>query len=267
LIQSRQQKRENQLQVASQGCRKITQYFTILNEMDLILQENLELKRRLAKTMSIVVPEKHLTSNYKMLNVLLDCAEENAGKQPGGKRYKVVMKEFAFLVFSVGGLALYEIFCYKDNLPFPSVSTVRRKIYSNEKFAEGVFRIKELKDFLVLHDCPFIVHLSEDATAVTGRIQYDSARNQIVGFALPLDSNGRPIVGSYPATSASLIAEYFKQKSTSRYAYCIMATPLKDGAPSFCLVFFGTDNKFTAADVKSRLAWTTGALEKEGKVL
>lgn len=234
--------------------------------MELILKENLELKARLAKQMAIIVSEKYLTSEYKMLNVLLDCAQQNAGKMPGGRRFKEVMKEFAFLVFSLGGLALYEIFSYKDNFPFPSVSTVRRKIYANEKFAEGLYRIKQLKDFLVLHDCPFIVALSEDATAVTGRIQFDSARNQIVGFTLPLDSNGVPIVGRYPATSASLIAEYFKQKSTSRYAYCVMAAPLKEGAPSFCLVFYGTDNKFTAAEVTSRLAWTKGALEKEGKV-
>jgi hypothetical protein len=266
LTQSRQQKIKCKLEVASQECCKITDFFKVLNKMKLLLQENLELKTRLANNLSKIVSEEHLTSEYKMLNVILDCAMQNAGKKPGGRRYGEVMKEFSYLVFSLGGLALYEILCHKDNFPFPSVTTIRRKIYSNEKVAEGVYRIKQLKDFLVLHDCPLIVHLSEDATAVTGRIQYDSARNQIVGFALPVDSNGLPIVGSYPATSASVIAEYFKQKSTSRYAYCVMAAPLKEGAPSFCLLFYGTDNRFTAADVKSRLAWTKGALETEGKV-
>jgi len=30
----------------------------------------------------------------------------------------------------------------------------------------------------------------------------------------------------------------------SKYAYVYMATPLQQNAPSFCLVCFGTDNKF-----------------------
>ena len=265
MTQSRLQKRKSKLEVAGQECNKITNYFKILNEMEILLKENLEVKARLANNMSKISHEP-MTSEYKMLNVLLECAQENAGKEPGGRRFKEVMKEFAFLVFSLGRLALYEILCFADNLPFPSVTTIRRKIYSTEKFAEGVYRIKQLKEFLILHNCPLLVHLEEDGTAVTGRIQYDSARNQIVGFTLPYDSNGLPIAGSYPATSAAVIAEYFKLKPTSRYAYCIMAAPLKEGAPAFCLLFYGTDNKFTAEDVKSRFAWTKEALKKEDTV-
>jgi len=236
--------------------------------MALILKENLELKQRLADKMKTIisVSDESICTEYGMLNVILDCAKQNAGKKPQGWRFTEIMKEFAFLVFSLGGLALYEIFCHKKNFPFPSTNTIRRKIYSNEKFAEGTFRIKQLKDFLILHDCPLIVHLSEDATAVTGRIQYDSVRNQIVGFPLPYDSNGIPIAGSYPATSASVIAGYFKQRYGSRYAYCIMVSPLEKEAPSFCLAFYGTDNKFTTEDVKIRIAWTKEALKQEGMV-
>jgi len=225
----------------------------------------MELKERLAASMTKTFQMDSQPTEFTMLNLLLECAKSNAGKKPGGWRFKEVIKELAFLVYSLGGLALYEILCYKQNFPFPSITTIRRKIYCNDKFVEGVFRIKQLKDFLILHGCPLTIHLCEDATAVTGRIQYDSASNQIVGPTLPLDSNGLPIVGSFPATTASKIADYFEKYDTSRYAYCIMAVPLKEGAPPFCLCLFGTNNKFKASDVKSRLEWTKDALLKEGK--
>ncbi|XP_034235749.1 uncharacterized protein LOC117642048 [Thrips palmi] len=232
--------------------------------MEIILKENIELKEKLAAQMSNVLKMDSPPTEFGMLNLLLECAKSNAGKKPGGWRFHEVVKELAFLIYSLGGLALYEVLCYKQNFPFPSITTIRRKIYCNDKFVEGVFRIKQLKQFLILHECPLTVHLCEDATVVTGRIQYDSASNQIVGPTLPLDSNGLPIIGSFPATSASKIAEYFEKYDTSRYAYCIMAVPLKQGAPSFCLSLYGTNNKFKASDVKSRLAWTQEALHKEG---
>lgn len=62
-------------------------------------------------------------------------------------------------------------------------------IYCNDKFIEGEFRIKQLKDFLILHNLPLVVFLGEDATKVTGRIQYHSRSNQGVGFTLPFDKD------------------------------------------------------------------------------
>lgn len=233
--------------------------------MEVLLKENQDLKKKLVGAMKNVTLTE-TTTEFSILNLLMECAKNNAGKKPGGRRYNDVIKELGFLIFSLGGLALYEILCHQENFPFPSVTTIRRKIYSNDKFVEGEYRIKQCKEFLISHDCPLEIFLCEDATCVTGRIQYDSTSNQIVGFTLPLDRNGIPKVGYFPATTANQIAEYFKTHSASRYAYCIIAVPLKEGTPSFCLAFFGTDNKFNTSQVQSRLAWTREALAKEGKV-
>jgi len=264
IVQTRHEKTQRNLRSAAEGNQKITTYFPILNKMEIILKENADLKIRLAASMCRVAKLDAQPSEFKILNILLECAKSNAGKKPGGKRYFAVIKELAFLIYSLGGLALYEMFASDDNFPFPSITTIRRVIYCNDKFVEGVFRIKQLKDFLFLHECPLVIHLCEDATAVTGRIQYDSSTNQLVGPTLPLDANGLPKVVSFPATSAKRMAEYFENHDTSRYAYCIMAVPLKEAAPTFCLCLFGTNNKFKTADVQHRLAWTKETLQKEG---
>ncbi|KAE8747043.1 hypothetical protein FOCC_FOCC006298 [Frankliniella occidentalis] len=232
--------------------------------MEIMLKENQKLKEKLAAAFKNISPPEATATEFSIVNLLLECAKENAGRKVGGWRYRDVMKELGFLIFSLGGVALYEILCHKKNFPFPSITTIRRKIYSNDKFVEGEYRIKQCKEFLLRNDCPLEIFLCEDATCITGRIQYDSTSNQVVGFTLPLNHNGIPKVKNFPATSANQIAEYFRTQSSSRYAYCIMAVPLKEGAPPFCLGFFGTDNKFKASHVQSRLVWTKEALEKEG---
>lgn len=59
-----------------------------------------------------------------------------------------------------------------------------------------------------------LVWISEDATRITGRVQYDSLSNELIGFVLPLSSNGMPVRGIYKARSAREIEEHFKGNST-----------------------------------------------------
>lgn len=58
---------------------------------------------------------------------------------------------------------------------------------------EGELRCKELAKFLDDHKSKKIVWLSEDATAITPTIKYDSKTNQLVGILLPKNKNGCPI--------------------------------------------------------------------------
>lgn len=236
-----------------------------MNQLELALKENEELKQKLFFHMQSSTSNEKPATVHTILNLLLDCAIKNAGKKPGGRRFDVVIKELGFLFYSLGGLALYEIFSCSDNFPLPSVSTIRRMIYSHECFTEGVFRISQLKDFLIQHKFPLKVFLCEDATRATGKITYHSKSNQVKGFTLPLDSKlGIPKTGHFPATSASQIAEYFSQYPTSNNAYVIVAVPLQNNAPNFTLVMFGTNNKFNALDVLHRFEWTKIALENAG---
>lgn len=197
-----------------------------------------------------------------MMQLILDSFKSNAGKKPNGREYKVVMKDLGHLFLNISNLQTYEIM--SKNLGFPSVSTVRRITYKHSVVIEGEFRVKELKKFLVERNYPLTVHLSEDATVVKSCAQYHSERNQIVGFPLPLDSEGMPVVGSFPATSAKIMSEYFSTCKPSKNVYCIMAQPLEENAPAFLLAMFGIDNKFTATEVVKRWKKTEEMLSKEG---
>lgn len=95
--------------------------------------------------------------------------------------------------------------------------------------------------------------LSEDATRIIGRVQYDSVTNQLVGFVLPIEpTSGMPIPLSFPARNAEEILSHFTGKNVvSNYLNVIMAQPLADVAP-FCLMVYGSDNKFNTHIVINR---------------
>lgn len=67
-----------------------------------------------------------------------------------------------------------------------------------------------------------------------------------------LDSDGLPIVFSFPATSESVIRRHFETGTLSRYIFFIVARPLQDTASFFVLCGFGSDNKFDNYQVATR---------------
>lgn len=62
---------------------------------------------------------------------------------------------------------------------------------------EGELRSKELMKYLDEHKAKKIVWISEDATAITSKVNYDPITNQLVGILLPLGKNGNPIPFRY----------------------------------------------------------------------
>lgn len=53
--------------------------------------------------------------------------------------------------------------------------------------------------------------ISEDATRVIGRVDYDTETDRCVGFVLPVDQHGLPLIDSFTATSFSAIESMFKK--------------------------------------------------------
>ena len=92
------------------------------------------------------------------------------------------------------------------------------------------------------------MNVSIDATRNVSRIQYDSTTNQMVGF-VPKLTDGIPEVASFPATSEAVMRKYFEQETIGSSIMVVMARPMMDSAPSFCLCAYATDNKFTAVSV------------------
>ncbi|KAK3932724.1 PDZ domain-containing protein 2 [Frankliniella fusca] len=232
--------------------------------MEITIKKNEELSKSLVKFMqgNIKINSENPPKVSAMLDLLLKSAKKNANKKTNGQRYDDVLKELGSLLYHVGGLQLYEIL--SQNLPLPSATTVRQLMYKQESIIEGEFRIKELKKFLEERKYPFKVCLSEDATVVAQRVQYHPRTNQVVGFPLPLNENGMPKVGAFPATTAEKIARYFSDNTACSSAYCIVAQPLVPKSPTFVVAMFGTDNKFTAQQVHLRWQWTLSAMAEEG---
>ena len=137
------------------------------------------------------------------------------------------------------------------NLPqaMPSVRTIQSTIHSQyTHIEEGDFRFDQLSLHLEKHHLPRIVTISEDGTRIIKRVEYDPRTNRCVGFVLPSQTNGNGEIenNQFEATSFENIEDMFKSSTIARYAYTYIAQPLLEGAPSFCLCCFGTDNKFTS---------------------
>lgn len=83
-------------------------------------------------------------------------------------------------------------------------------------------------------------------------MEYDCESDCCVGFVLPLNKLGLPLVDSCLAVSFEAIEKMFSKSNMAKYAYVYMAQPLGENAPSLCLSCVGTDNKFTAKHVLLR---------------
>lgn len=203
-----------------------------------------------------------------LLNKLVSTSNQNMLREKGGYRYDYQLKNFAIAIRLLSGPLAYETL--QNNLPcaLPSLPSVNRYINkSNCRVIESVLRCDELLEYLEERGLEKVVHLSEDATRIVGRVQYDSYTNQIVGFASPLNkSNGLPIPFAFPARSAREMIEHFEQKnSVSSLVNVIMAKPVASkSTAAFCLLLFGTDNKYTAEDVSNRWDFIVYELKKIG---
>lgn len=109
-----------------------------------------------------------------------------------------------------------------------------------------------------------IVWLSEDATAISPKVNYDLVTDTIVGLVSPLDDEtGCPIPEFYKASTAQEILEHVtKEKATS--VYVVMAQPLDERLPAFVLQLFGSNSSFTDKLVIKRWKYVETELEKVG---
>lgn len=201
---------------------------------------------------------------HYVLNKLLVAADKNSSRKKEGFRYDDDMKIFSSYVRMLTGPLAYET--VQKNLPgaLPALSSTNRYVRkSNCRLQEGILRCHELYLFLTSRNLPLLVSLSEDATRIVGRVQYDATTNQLVGFVLPISSsNGLPIPFIYQGRDANEIAKHFSGANPiASFVNAVMAQPIP-GGPPFCLLLFGSDNRYTSADVANRWKYIAQELEK-----
>lgn len=119
------------------------------------------------------------------LNRLLANAVRNANRKKEGHRYDDTDKLFASYLRMIIGPMAYETLYRNLEGALPSLSSANRYVRaSNCHMTEGILRCEELDVYLKQRKQPPIVSLSEDATRMVGKVQYDSNSNQLVGFHL-----------------------------------------------------------------------------------
>lgn len=211
----------------------------------------------------IRVPTEYATRTHYFLNKLNAAANRNAFRDPNGYRYDDDIKQFATYFRMLAGPYAYDTIQKNLQCALPAISTTNRYIrHTNCGIIEGILRCEELRVYLQERNLPFEISLSEDATRIEGKVQYDSKTNQLVGFVLPIDpQTGMPIPYSYQARNDSEILQHFAHEEPAHFVNVIMAQPLKKVAP-FCLLIFGTNSKYTAEDVSKRWSYIVDQLVK-----
>lgn len=235
-----------------------------VNDIETQLEANVEENHSLdTSTKNSMFVNKNVEQSLGLLSKLQSFAKSNLNRPKEGFRYTHETKMISSYLRMICGPLAYNTIQKNLQGVLPSIVSTNRYIKSSDYIVEGEIRGVLLRKYLSDRGLPLAVVLSDDATRVEGRIQYDSSSNQIVGFVLPTDKQtGMPLTNAYPAESAEQIFETFsKGNSVSSYVIAIMAQPLGD-VPPFCLAMFGSDCAYTSEDVEHRWEYITSELNK-----
>lgn len=171
-----------------------------------------------------------ISPTHMLLSKLKATADQNIARKKAGYRFPNDLKSLAVYIRIMAGKLVYETIQKNLELSLPSLDSTNRYVRKmNDPVVEGCLRTNELLRYLNERQLDLVVLLSEDATSIEGRIQYDDKTNQISGFTLPInDETGMPIPLSYPARSGEEILDHFNNNNNTiaRYLNVIMARPL-----------------------------------------
>jgi hypothetical protein len=121
------------------------------------------------------------------------------------------------------------------NSVIPSISTCKSEITSNARMTIGKIYIEDFLNDLKVHniECNKVI-ISEDATRIDSRIEYDSATNEIFGLLPEIDDQtGLPKVNFFNVTTPSKTLTFLKKITYAPYLQIIVAKPQFLGAFNF----------------------------------
>lgn len=205
------------------------------------------------------------THTHRILQKLLATTNQNSTRPKAGYRFDPEVKRWAACLRILSGPIAYNILQKNLELALPSLSRINYFVQNtHETTIEGVLRSEELLIYLKERNLDLVVSLSEDATFVVDRVQFNSKKNQLIGFVLPINQNGMPVPFVYSAKDTDDIVRHFAVKTpVAKFVITVMAQPIGN-APPFPLLVFGTDSKFVAEDVSARWNFITNKLNELG---
>ena len=256
---SRESRKQLSLLKSEDGQTKLTDYFTLLDKIENIMQKNPELHKVVANVNSHRKPflSNDCESDFfcPLFKQLLVNAYQNVNKIPTSRRHDTIIKKFATSLLIYAGPMAYDLVHRNMPTALPSLRTVQREVHNEyQTISEGYFQFDGLENYLTQHGMSShkVVSISEDATRIIARIDYDSESDRLVGFVLPCNDQGLPLADSFLATTIESIEEMFENNKRSKYAYVYMAQCLSNNIPPYFLACLGTDNCFSATNVLNR---------------
>ena len=183
----------------------------------------------------------------------MENAQRNCSIMSQGRRHSEIMKKFSLSLLLMIGPSAYKLMYINMPEAFPSLSTVEREANKHyQPLKEGEFLFDKLLTHLDAYNAPHVISISEDATRVVSRIDYDGNSDSIVGFVLPLNEKSLPEHDYFKATSFERIEQMFTMSRKSTNAYIYMAQAMAFNVPPFCLAVIGTNNCFDATAILKR---------------
>ncbi|CAF2819737.1 unnamed protein product [Rotaria sp. Silwood2] len=223
------------------------------NSSDLIISEQLLQKLPFIRTLIIY---SNLICNSKIdftfLNVILNNMIRNFITEERGYRYDTIVRQFASCLYILGGRTAYEF--VRLNIPgfLPSVQIIQSYIGTSENhLAEGLFNYIGACDYLNINQST-LGFCAEDSTAVVPKITYDTTSNTFIGFSLPLDDNGVPIIDSYSTDSFTRLEQWCSDLPLAKSLSACLVQPLSTSVNNispYPLAAYGTDSTFKSSDV------------------
>ena len=142
---------------------------------------------------------------------IVENAKKNVGKLPQSRRHDEVIKKFSISLLLYSGPMAYNLIQKNMEDAIPSLRIVQRMIQSEYyPLSEAQFQFDGLVNHLDEYNSPFFVAISEDATRVVARVEYDHENDRIVGFVLPCSEDELPLTDSFLAASFEVIEHCVK---------------------------------------------------------
>ncbi|CAF1460343.1 unnamed protein product [Rotaria sp. Silwood1] len=197
-------------------------------------------------------------SNKKHLFMLsfIDTITKNIVKSKQNYRYDDSVKDFALVLYILGGKQCYEFIRINIIGALPNSTTINKLIANAVPIlTEGRFYFSTLKQYLDTVNVKF-GFCAEDCTGVIKKVKYDVTTNSFVGFVTKF-SNGVPICDYYSTDSFEQLQCWFdnieKASLLNIHMFQPIPQPNRANAPaSFLMSAYGVDNTSTAIDIINR---------------
>lgn len=205
--------------------------------------------------------QNQFTNSYNdkrnsFMSSFINTITTNIVKSKQNYRYDDSMKNFALILYILGGKQCYEFIRINIIGALPNLTTINKLISNSDHIlTEGRFCFTALKEYLETSNVSF-GFCAEDCTGVIKKVKYDVMTNSFVGFVSKLH-NGMPVTDYYKTDSFEQLKYWFDNIEKASLLNIHMFQPIPPPnhaiAPApFLMSAYGVDSTSTAIDIINR---------------